>query len=212
MCSLALSATTRGTSRERVSRVARYAWPNPPWPRRPSTRYCSFASGLVTICCGRSSALPRAAWLAADIATVVAREAAVVMGVGASLLKTRGDPPPVGAGWEPERVIHLDDVRTGRSYNRWATRRLLQAAGVLSDEDLDRDLGGSFGSIRGTLRHIFSGERGWLSDWNRRVRSRAKPGGSPGPPLDRRGVGSPRRVHPRRAHPERPRALDPSPG
>jgi uncharacterized damage-inducible protein DinB len=62
-------------------------------------------------------------------------------------------------------VINLDDVRTGISYNRWATRRLLHAAGVLSDEDLDRDLGGSFGSIRGTLRHILWGERGRLSDW-----------------------------------------------
>src|SRR4051812_30586394 len=79
MCSLAFSATTGGTSRDRVSRVARYACPNPPCPSRLSTRYWSFVSGLVTICCGNSRALPRAARLAADIATVVAFETPVVI-------------------------------------------------------------------------------------------------------------------------------------
>ncbi|MGE5346895.1 MAG: transposase [Acidithiobacillales bacterium] len=39
MGSLALIATTAGTARERVSRVARYACPNPPWPSRLSIRY-----------------------------------------------------------------------------------------------------------------------------------------------------------------------------
>ncbi len=51
------------------------------------------------------------------------------------------------------------------AYNRWANRRLLEAAGELSAEDLDRDLRGSFASINGTLRHLLWGERGWLRFW-----------------------------------------------
>src|SRR5262245_15952995 len=78
MCSLAFIATTDGTARERVMRVASQAWPKPPWPRRLSIRYCSFVSGLGTICWGRRSAFPRAARTAADIASVVARETLVV--------------------------------------------------------------------------------------------------------------------------------------
>jgi uncharacterized damage-inducible protein DinB len=61
--------------------------------------------------------------------------------------------------------MNLHDVRTGFAYNRWANQRLLAAAGELSREEVDRNLGGSFGSIRGTLRHILWGERGWLRYW-----------------------------------------------
>ncbi len=61
--------------------------------------------------------------------------------------------------------MNLQDVRTGIAYNRWANQRLLKAAGELSGEELNRDLGGSFGSIRGTLRHLLWGERGWLQYW-----------------------------------------------
>ncbi|HEX4438830.1 MAG TPA: DinB family protein [Thermoanaerobaculia bacterium] len=61
--------------------------------------------------------------------------------------------------------MNLDDAKTGIAYNGWATRLLLDALRGLSDEELERDLGGSFGSVRGTLRHILWGERGWLSYW-----------------------------------------------
>ena len=54
---------------------------------------------------------------------------------------------------------------TGFAYNRWANERLLRAAAELSDEELNRILGGSFGSIKGVLRHLFWGERGWLKYW-----------------------------------------------
>ncbi|HEY1809208.1 MAG TPA: DinB family protein [Acidobacteriaceae bacterium] len=50
-------------------------------------------------------------------------------------------------------------------YNRWANTRLLQAAAVLSDEERERDLGASFGSLQGTLIHILWGERGWPHFW-----------------------------------------------
>jgi uncharacterized damage-inducible protein DinB len=54
------------------------------------------------------------------------------------------------------------------AYNRWANRRLLTAAGKLTARELDQDLRGSFGSIKGTLRHLLWGERSWLRMWRER--------------------------------------------
>jgi uncharacterized damage-inducible protein DinB len=59
-------------------------------------------------------------------------------------------------------------ARTLLAYNRWANGRLLQAAGELPAEELDRDLRGSFSSIKGTLRHLLWGERSWLRYWRER--------------------------------------------
>ena len=59
----------------------------------------------------------------------------------------------------------LQEVRTRFAYSHWANGRLLQAAGELPTEDFDRDLKSSFGSIKGTLRHLVWGERGWLRHW-----------------------------------------------
>ena len=64
--------------------------------------------------------------------------------------------------------MNLHDVRIGFAYNRWANERLVQAASELSKEELDRELGGSFGSVRGTLRHLLWGELGWLHYWHER--------------------------------------------
>ena len=50
--------------------------------------------------------------------------------------------------------MNVQDVRTAFAYNRWANQRLLKAAGELSGEELNRDLRGSFASIKGTLRHL----------------------------------------------------------
>jgi uncharacterized damage-inducible protein DinB len=59
----------------------------------------------------------------------------------------------------------LQEVRTWLAYNHWANLRLLEAVGELPTEDFDRDLRASFGSIKGTLRHLVWGERGWLRHW-----------------------------------------------
>lgn len=64
--------------------------------------------------------------------------------------------------------MNLHDVRIGFAYNRWANERLVRAASELSLEDLKRDLGGSFVSIQGTLRHLLWGELGWLHYWRER--------------------------------------------
>ena len=57
-----------------------------------------------------------------------------------------------------ELDIHL-------AYDRWANRRLLEAARALPAEEFSKDLRASFGSVRGTLLHILWGEWGWLRYW-----------------------------------------------
>ena len=54
--------------------------------------------------------------------------------------------------------------------DRWANGRLLEAVSGLSEPELTTPLGGSFGSILGTLRHILWSEWRWLGRW--------QPGGS----------------------------------
>jgi uncharacterized damage-inducible protein DinB len=50
-------------------------------------------------------------------------------------------------------------------YNDWANRSLMGAAARLSAELFVRELGASFGSVRGTLLHIVIGEWRWLQFW-----------------------------------------------
>lgn len=57
------------------------------------------------------------------------------------------------------------EVRTFFAYNRWANRRLLVAASLLSRGDFSRDMHASYGSVRGTLIHILWGEGRWLQFW-----------------------------------------------
>lgn len=53
-------------------------------------------------------------------------------------------------------------------YNRWANQQTLSAASALSAEMFTRTLGGSFGSVRGTLGHIYGAEWIWLERWHGR--------------------------------------------
>ena len=57
------------------------------------------------------------------------------------------------------------DVRSLFAYDSWANRRLLDAAGLLTPDAFTRDLGASFGSVRGTLLHVLWGEKRWLQRW-----------------------------------------------
>jgi uncharacterized damage-inducible protein DinB len=65
--------------------------------------------------------------------------------------------------------VTVEQLRWLVAYNRWANARLLQAATLLSAEELERDLRASFGSLQGTLIHILWGERGWLHFWQHRA-------------------------------------------
>jgi uncharacterized damage-inducible protein DinB len=49
-------------------------------------------------------------------------------------------------------------------HNNWANRQILQACSALSDEQLDaQPQSATLGSIRGTLIHLVSSQRGYLS-------------------------------------------------
>jgi uncharacterized damage-inducible protein DinB len=47
-------------------------------------------------------------------------------------------------------------------FSAWATRRVLESGEPLSSKELHRDLGNSYGGIRGTLVHIFQADSVWL--------------------------------------------------
>lgn len=59
----------------------------------------------------------------------------------------------------------IQEVRELYAYNRWANRRILDAAGRLDAEAFGRDLGSSFPSVRDTLVHVLGAEWVWLSRW-----------------------------------------------
>jgi uncharacterized damage-inducible protein DinB len=48
------------------------------------------------------------------------------------------------------------------AYNRWANRRLYDAAARLSDADYRADRGAFFRSLHGTLNHILVADRIWM--------------------------------------------------
>ena len=59
----------------------------------------------------------------------------------------------------PEFATHL---RAMAAYNRWANRRLYDAASALPDEEYRRPAGVYFGSLHGTLNHLLVVDRLWL--------------------------------------------------
>jgi uncharacterized damage-inducible protein DinB len=66
--------------------------------------------------------------------------------------------------------VNREDVGRLFAYDAWANRRLLRAASDLSARDFTRDLGASFGSVRGTFLHIMWGEKRYLHFWRTRAR------------------------------------------
>lgn len=62
-------------------------------------------------------------------------------------------------------MTRVDEIRDLYAYNRWANRRILEAAARLTPEELARDLGSSFPSVLGTLAHVLSAEWIWLERW-----------------------------------------------
>jgi uncharacterized damage-inducible protein DinB len=61
--------------------------------------------------------------------------------------------------------MDVDDIRTLYSFNQWATNRLVEAARRLDAGEFVRDLGTSYGSVRGTLVHTMWAEWIWLRRW-----------------------------------------------
>ena len=58
--------------------------------------------------------------------------------------------------------MNTEDIRTLYAYNQWANRQIVAAARLLGEEDFQRDLRTSHGSVRGTLAHILGSEWFWL--------------------------------------------------
>jgi uncharacterized damage-inducible protein DinB len=58
-----------------------------------------------------------------------------------------------------------DDIRLLYEYDRWANRRVLNAASTLTQEQFTRCVSGSFHCVRDTLLHILSGDWIWLAYW-----------------------------------------------
>jgi uncharacterized damage-inducible protein DinB len=60
-------------------------------------------------------------------------------------------------------VPSLDHVTSLFDYNAWANGHILDASAKLSDGDLLKELGASFGSVRGNLVHVLWAQSVWLS-------------------------------------------------
>ena len=74
-----------------------------------------------------------------------------------------GSAPPIRAGLttgNPAVKAHFEMMAR---YNRWANRRLYNAAEMLSEEDYRRDCGAFFGSLHNTLNHLFVTDVIWMS-------------------------------------------------
>ena len=61
--------------------------------------------------------------------------------------------------------MNLHTLDSLLDYHYWARDRILDAAERLSAEQLTRDLGNSFPSVRDTLVHLFSAEWIWCARW-----------------------------------------------
>jgi uncharacterized damage-inducible protein DinB len=61
--------------------------------------------------------------------------------------------------------MNLQDLNTLLDYHYWARDRMFEALAPLSDEQLRRDLGGSFGTIHDTLGHLVGAEMVWAGRW-----------------------------------------------
>ena len=61
--------------------------------------------------------------------------------------------------------MNLHDLNTLLDYHYWARDRMFEALAPLTEEQLRRDLGGSFGSIHDTAAHIYAAEWAWHSRW-----------------------------------------------
>jgi uncharacterized damage-inducible protein DinB len=62
--------------------------------------------------------------------------------------------------------MNLKELQTLVDYHYWARDRMLDAAAALTPDQLTRDMGGSFRSVRDTLAHLYAAEWAWCSRWN----------------------------------------------
>jgi uncharacterized damage-inducible protein DinB len=61
--------------------------------------------------------------------------------------------------------MNLQDLRTLLDYHYWARDRMFAALEPLEAEQVDRDMGSSFKSIRDTVTHVYAAEWAWYARW-----------------------------------------------
>jgi uncharacterized damage-inducible protein DinB len=61
------------------------------------------------------------------------------------------------------------------AYNVWANQRIVDSIIQLSPEQFSRSLGGSHGSIHGTLAHLAAAEMIWLERWQGKAGTKLLP-------------------------------------
>ena len=59
----------------------------------------------------------------------------------------------------------LQDLQTMVDYHYWARDRMLDALELLAADEYNRNIGGSFSSIRETATHIYAAEWAWYQRW-----------------------------------------------
>jgi uncharacterized damage-inducible protein DinB len=62
-------------------------------------------------------------------------------------------------------MTRLQEIAELFEFNAWAARRMFESTAALSEDELARDLGNSFPSIRDTLIHTVGAEWVWLTRW-----------------------------------------------
>lgn len=58
-----------------------------------------------------------------------------------------------------------DHLRSLIAYNQWANDRVLASAKQLTETELDRELGGSWGCVRANLYHLVGAQMSWLNQF-----------------------------------------------
>ena len=61
--------------------------------------------------------------------------------------------------------MNIHDLRLLVDYHYWARDRLLEAIERLTSEQYNKDVGCSFGSIRGTVVHLYGADWVWCNRW-----------------------------------------------
>ena len=70
----------------------------------------------------------------------------------------------------------LSTLRNFFAFGRWANRMTLESVAALTPEEYARPIGGSFGSVQGTLDHLYGADWVWLERFHGRS-PRAMPTG-----------------------------------
>jgi uncharacterized damage-inducible protein DinB len=61
-----------------------------------------------------------------------------------------------------------EDIRKLHAFSRWANAKMLESVSPLTPEEYARPIGGSFGSVQGTLAHLYGADWAWLERCNGR--------------------------------------------